>query len=311
MNIKDYFPPKNPEEAALAALAFFDVFDYPLKLEEVERYMMVYREGGDELRRILRGLNVIENAEGFYFLQGRKELIEVRRRREGVAADYWDKVRKYVRYLREVPFVKGAAVCNTLAFGNASRESDIDLFIITEKGKIFTARTLSALLMDVMGVRRKGDKIAGRFCMSFYLSEDAMDLSTMRKGGDDVYLAFWMRSLKPIFGEEIFDRFFEENDWVAELFKQSVNESGRPLIFGAGTGLERVHRSLLSGGIGSMLERKLERDHLKRHEVKKAELGEGSSVVVNKSMLKYHNIDRRNEFNDAFFKRYSELLGLS
>ena len=88
---------------------------------------------------------------------------------------------KAAKILSYLPFIKSIAVVNSLAFFNCDKKSDIDFLIITERNKIWTARALSSVLMHILGLRRYGKKVAKRICLSFYISEEKLDLSYIAK----------------------------------------------------------------------------------------------------------------------------------
>ncbi len=47
------------------------------------------------------------------------------------------------------------ALCNSRAMGEADENSDTDLFIITKKGNLWTARLLITAFTSLLGVRRR------------------------------------------------------------------------------------------------------------------------------------------------------------
>jgi hypothetical protein len=53
------------------------------------------------------------------------------------------------------------------------------------------------LVFWLYGVWRYGEDITGNFCLSFFIEEDAMDMSRIALE-DDIYLFFWMYYMKPI-----------------------------------------------------------------------------------------------------------------
>ena len=46
----------------------------------------------------------------------------------------------FLPFIQTVPFIKMVAVCNTLGYDNAAKDSDIDLFIIAKRGRLFIVR---------------------------------------------------------------------------------------------------------------------------------------------------------------------------
>ncbi len=127
----------------------------------------------------------------------------------------WRRVMRFAPMLRFVPGVRMVAVCNSLALGEVRPESDIDLFIVARAGWLFRVRFLSVLLMQVLGVRRYGKKVAGRFCLSFYVDERALDLSWVEMSGD--YMERWLSSLRPIVDDGVSGEFGAANGVSLDL----------------------------------------------------------------------------------------------
>ena len=90
------------------------------------------------------------------------------------------------------------AVANSLSMYATHTESDIDLFVVTARNRIWIVRILMTLCFWSYGVWRKGEDIAGNFCLSFFVEEASMDLSKIALK-DDIYLYFWIYYLKPLY----------------------------------------------------------------------------------------------------------------
>lgn len=274
------FPPNSLKESAYALAAFFDVFDRPLRKEDFYRCCEGFSE--DEIDGLLSGIEKGEDErlsfkDGYYFLKGRDGIVDVFEERCGINEKFWKKTRKYVPKLYNVPFIRSVSVCNTLSFDNCDEDSDIDLFIVVKDGRIFTARTLASLLFHLFGVRRHGQKIAGRFCLSFFATEDMFErIDEVAQKPVDPYFFYWKKFLSG---------FKRRQEFFVDM---------REKFFG--------------GSLGDVLEKWLEKKHLQRYEMRKKELGPNADIVVSKNMLKFHNVDKRKEFNEKFFERYDKLL---
>jgi hypothetical protein len=67
------------------------------------------------------------------------------------------------------------------------------------------------LIFSLHGVWRHGEDVARNFCLSFFVEEDAMDMSEIALE-DDIYLYFWLYYMKPIFVVgETFGKFKMQN----------------------------------------------------------------------------------------------------
>lgn len=115
-----------------------------------------------------------------------------------------------------VPFVRGVFLTGSLARGEASKKSDIDFFIIASKDRIWTCRILVTLLVELMGIRRTNEKIAGRICLNRYQSEDYLKILPHNTYHKNDYHQVW-----PLVGEdEIYQKYKLSNRWIGNFKKQ-------------------------------------------------------------------------------------------
>jgi hypothetical protein len=294
-----------------ATLAYFDVFDYPLKIDELERYLLWAKAERNVLWTFLNNDPNIQRNGDHYFFRGRREIVETRKERERIAGELWKRVTRYAPLLKAVPFVQMAAVCNSLAINNTGAGSDIDLFIVAKKGRLFAARTFATLLLTLLGVRRHGKKVDRRFCLSFFVTDESLGLEGIRNGGEDIYLPYWILTLKPLFGREIYERILEENRWVEKYFPMRDLKTDERTLMKEGGFLKKVaglKEKMLSGKIGDRLEKWLSDKHMERHQRRIGSLGPEASVVISPSMLKFHNLDRRKEIAQRFASRFEAVM---
>ncbi|MBT4917641.1 hypothetical protein HN709_04425 [Candidatus Peregrinibacteria bacterium] len=221
----------------------------------------------------------------------------------------WGRVENYLSVLQMVPFVKMVAVCNNLAFGKVDDRSDIDLFVVAEEGHLFFVRTFVTALLHFMGVRRHGKNVSGRFCLSFFIDDSSCDLSKVSIY-DDVYLAFWIKSMKPVIDNGFSGSFFNDNLWARDYFekKEDFELSLRHLL--PVNPLNSVLKSFFSvafgGSIGSFLEKRLSSWQKKRALRKASRASEDSSLIVDDHILKFHNKDRRVFYRDLWRSKFGE-----
>ncbi len=304
------FPLSTLRERCLATIAYFDLFDYPLTLEELHRYLLGEHPVPTELKLFLaEHSDIIGSQDGYYFLRGRDLIVVTRDEREKNSLMLWKKVHRYLPLIQFVPFIRMVAVCNTLAINNATSGSDIDLFIVAKPGRLYFVRFLTVALFMFLGVRRHGTKIAGRFCLSFYCDETVMDLESIQSGPDDIYLPYWIMTMKPLYGRDTYEKFAKENVWIAKYFGRTLSLahdfwSPNVLRF-----LAWLKEFLWRGKFGDLIEKKLMASQMKRHQRNLSGLPSEASVVVSEHMLKFHNVDRRKDIAGRFEAKLRELLG--
>ncbi len=293
-------------EAVMATIRFFDLFDFPLTAEEVMEYLYKYKSPLHikEMRATLNYLvqqDKLSEIKGHFVLAGREPIIETRKTRKFIAEKFWNRTKLYGQYMRSVPFTRMIAVCNNLAYDNPSHQSDIDLFIVVKPGRMWLARLLITVILHFFGVRRYGDKVAGRFCLSFFVTSDKTAMHEFALGEEDPYLAYWTKNLRPIFGSQAYQEFRESNkDWLS-AYGLEFDDSYKKHMYHYEDGrLKKISEWLLGGLVGDQFE-KLLKATLKKKTLKSMEsLGPDASVIVSDEILKFHNQDRRQEFLDRW-----------
>ncbi len=311
------------EKAIISAIAYFDLFDYPLTSFEVWRWLYTDSEGENvpcPLRDVLRAFaksqylhERLEFREGYYFLKGRGDIVVSRQSRYRIAEKKYLRARKLVKALSMIPFVRMIAVCNKLGYNNNTLDSDIDVFIICAQGRLWFTRLMVTLVTQFAGMRRHGINISQRVCLSFYLSTSRLSIHDLAKTPSDPYLSYWISHLYPLFGADTYHAFMEANRWVQKTLPnlQSVSASPRRTVGqGRQSRVQRMFEIVFRGPLGAMSEKiaksvqmkRIARNpdsHLKEHT---------SDVVVDDTVLKFHEQDRRIIFRRQFEQQCSRLL---
>lgn len=270
-----------------AILRYFDLFDYPLTKEELLNFTQIKPEEWANPE--------IQEKNGYYFLNGREKIIETRIKREEYAKQLWLKTYFYLRILKYLPFLKMVAVCNTLAFNHPEKESDIDLFIVTSKNRLWIARILTTFCLQLLGVRRHGNKISGRFCLSFWCTEDAINLEQIQIKPLDPYLAFWCLTLKPVLDNNLYEKFIEENSlWIKNQYSLNFKKEQKSAFYQTNF-IGKFLEFLLKEKFGNFLEAKIKKILKPRTEKKATKANQDSSLIISDTMLKFHNKDKRAE----------------
>jgi len=189
------------------------------------------------------------------------------------------------------------AICNNLSFGKVNKESDIDFFVVARRGHLFTVRILLTIFFQVMGVRRHGEKEAGRFCLSFFIDDTVLDFKQIAIE-DDFYLSLWLTNLKPVIDDGVSADFLAANHWVWSHFDQQTSvdvsrKKWRPV-------------DIFTWLFPSFFEQWMKHWQLKRARQKARSAGPESSLVVTPHMLKFHNIDRRAYYRDRWKERFGQ-----
>jgi len=204
------------KKAILRTLAYADVFDYPLKKEEIFRFLIssikVSKHQG--VSQALKGLPQISQEEGFLFLKGREKIVAVRKKREKESQKKLAIAQRTGRWLRFIPSIKMVAVTGALAMKNSRKEDDVDLLIVTSKNRLWLTRLLTVLLVELMAQRRRpGDKeFANKICLNMFLDEDYLSVPEKEQ---DLFSAHEVCQMKLLWEKNrTYKKFLKENQWV-------------------------------------------------------------------------------------------------
>jgi hypothetical protein len=208
-------------QSVLETLVFFDAQKRPLSLLEILLYLGKSREQ-TSLNRISRLLETelegdVETDGVFYCLKGKKHLLRERHERYRTSLRRMRKSKKYIYFLRFLPFVRGVAVSGSQALLGSRASSDIDLFIITARNRIWLARTFVTLFFQLTGSRRHGNKTRDRFCLNHYIDEEVRI-----EKDKNLYTAALYASFLPAFGLEHFQEFYKKNQWTKDYLNRPI-----------------------------------------------------------------------------------------
>jgi hypothetical protein len=209
-----------------ATLAYYDGMNYPLTAFEVWKHLMVYNHElggmnyGHSLADVIKQLDdydlrkLIEEYRGFYFLRGRKELIEKRIDRNKIAVGKLKRLRRVALFLRCVPFVRMIGVTGRLAMKHAEKESDWDILVVLKSGHIWMGRTLVTLFLQIIGKRRHENKIKDRICLNHFITDESLEVATKKYFPE--FSAHEFSFIFPIFDTGIFQKFQLRNSWIKD-----------------------------------------------------------------------------------------------
>ncbi|NOT03939.1 MAG: hypothetical protein HOP27_05000 [Anaerolineales bacterium] len=191
--------------AVLKTLVYSDIFDYPLRLDELHRYLTI-SASVEELTEYLDRADCVESRDGYYFLAGRSELVDIRKQRETVSRKAFIRAMFYGRILGSLPFVRMVALTGSLAMLNLSKNPDMDFMLVTAHGHVWTARAFAILFGKITHLF--GDTI----CPNLIISERALEWPL-----HDLYSARELCQMIPVTGHDLYLHLFAANTWTKSL----------------------------------------------------------------------------------------------
>lgn len=313
------------KKAILKTLAFFDIFDRPVNFDELHLYLYKKKASEKILEKNLAEIvhqGTIAKLGEWYFLPGRLKFLEEHPERQKISQKLFAKAKKYTWKLKKIPFVKMAAVVNSVAFKTAHSGSDIDLFIVCDKNRLYTARTFLLLYYRSLGIyQKRGKERAGKIGVGFFVDNKALDIDNIRIkdkpaspiGGDDIYFDFWTAILYPLYGEKSYKEFIKTNSWILKKFPNFSFQLKFKIDgwhfadFEKKSGFAKFFEWLLGGVLGNIVEGLLRRYHIKHTWSLPENHLSSSTTIAKEHILKLHAKDRRAEFAEKFEEKMKEI----
>ncbi len=185
---------------------FYYIMNYPLPLEGEREFLRF------DLKRIPNSLE-----KEFNKIDIRWDLLE----------ELTNQIKKYQYLLKKIPFLKWAFVVNSISFRGVHSNSDIDLFLIVKKNRLWISRLFARRIFRKIKITKKHKY--KRFCLSFWIEEDKLNLRSISLLPVDVYLIYWIAHAVPIFSDWWnTNNFYVANKWIQEFLpwwqpKQIIN----------------------------------------------------------------------------------------
>jgi predicted nucleotidyltransferase len=241
-------------QAILETVRYFDVQDHCLTPLDISKYLLKIPDLPDRPYSIYEIIEELEGSlkdqvqshQGFYFLTGREELVTKRLHNNFYATKRLKRMKRYLPFVRHIPYVQAVGVGGSEALNNSKEGSDIDLLVITNNNRIWLARLFVTTYFQFLGMRRYKSNVADRFCLNHYLAEEK-ELSE----DHNLYTAVEYASIVPYYGSDVLHRFHQKNySWIKNFLAQPHfvrNDTPEPSRF------KKITEAVLDSTIGDPL----------------------------------------------------------
>lgn len=200
-------------------LRYSNFFSYPLKENEIYSRLIKSTCSKREFKVVLNSLLLkgkIVKSGNFFYLPGRENLISLRRAREESSLSLHKKARSLAKQINKISGVLAIYLTGSLAVNNSQEDDDIDLLIVTHRGKLWTTRLLLTLYTSYKGLRRtpKSNFHAGKLCLNLYLTPDSYSLPTSKR---TLYSAYELIQAIPLFDPHgTYHDLLSNNPWISK-----------------------------------------------------------------------------------------------
>lgn len=198
------------------SLIYHDLFDYPLSFAELVKW-----KAAPSVKVVQKDAQILYK-NGLFFFEGREGIVYKRALRARDSKRKLIVAKSAARFIGFLPAIRMIAVTGSLAMSNTAPESDIDLMLVVKKGKLWTTRALTYLILKMTGfpVRKPGDKQQeDKLCLNIWMDESDM----VWKSGRNVYSAHEIGQILPLVNREnTYEKLLSANKWILKYWPNSV-----------------------------------------------------------------------------------------
>lgn len=216
------------DKEIISTLLFYQLLNVPcLTVFEIYKYLnsVKLKTQNTNLANIYSSLNdnaEIKSKNGFYWLNESDrrsatgdQQYENRILAAKISAQKIKKAKKVARLLKFIPFVKSIVISGSVSMDAAKPKSDIDLFIISQKNRIWLARLATVFLTQIIGQRRHKEIINDKICLNIYVADEQSEYPIKNHANAQMI----SRSF-PVYNKKMFSLFLSANkNWLGEYIE--------------------------------------------------------------------------------------------
>lgn len=217
--------------ALLETIVYSDIFDYPLLKSQLWKFLICQRIDRKSLEEYLKNNlpKKINFNKSFYYLSGRRSIVKTRIERKKESQRKIVIAKKIIKILSCLPTIQFIGISGALSLENSERDDDIDLFVITSKGRIWLTRFAMIVILLFIGRyrRRNQGEVSDKICLNMIIDESALRFPKNRQ---DLYTVHEIAQLMPIFERNgMYQRFINANRWIEKFLPNAFANRGSTL----------------------------------------------------------------------------------
>ena len=201
------------------------LLDFPFTLDEVASYFLPgLKITGQQLRSLLARADFVDipfRIEHGYLLTRGTQSESLRLGRRRVSAAKLRSAAHFSQALRRmVPFIRTIAVTGSVAYGSAEKWDDIDLFVVTERNRLWLSVFMAIISVRIWKLLRLRPPHLLSFCLSYVHDERGFAEESLRNQANPLF-ARELLMAEPVVGRDEYRELLEKNDWVGKIYSNS------------------------------------------------------------------------------------------
>lgn len=234
------------QSALLRTLLYFEVFRYPLNLEEIwgncQQHTTLAETKAALNSLVINGL--IKKEKGFYIVNEDNAVVEKRRVENELATKALIKAFRYSKLISGFPFVRGVYLSGSLSKGVMTKDSDIDYFIITAPDRLWLCRTLLVVFKKTILFNSRK-----YFCVNYFVDTDNIEIPDK-----NLFTATELVFIQPTYNYQLYLRCMEANTWIRNYYPNKDIKGNTGVLPDKELLLKQKIENLLNGKLGEKLD---------------------------------------------------------
>ena len=245
------------ETDVLRTLMYFDIFSYPVTLEEVFHCSSLPDTTLPQIHQTVRKLAAkkwLYINERYIALSDNPELIQRRIEGNHLARLKMERAMQISGFIGNFPFVRSVYLSGSISKGFMTRDADVDYFIITKPGRLWVARTMLVLFKKIFLLNSHK-----YFCVNYFIDTDHLEIEEK-----NIFTATELSFLVPSYGKEYYSELMQANEWKNQFMPVFPLRNVDRIPVNKPVMLKTILEKLLSGKSGEILDHFFMRKTIRR-----------------------------------------------
>lgn len=234
-------------KSIIKTLAYYDIFDYPLKAEEIYYNLgtnsVSLTEIENEVEQLCK-IGITYNKNNFYLLRNNENFISRRLEGNRLAKKKLISAYRMTKLISKFPYVRAVLLSGSISKGYMEKDSDVDYFIITQPNRLWVTRLLLMLFKKVFLLNSR--KV---FCINYFVDTETLEIEEK-----NIFTATELATLIPIYGKDLYDELYKNNIWIKKFYPNFPKRDNKILVNKNNLFIQKLIEKTLNNSLGDKLD---------------------------------------------------------
>lgn len=234
-------------KSIIKTLAYYDIFDYPLKAEEIYYNLgtnsVSLTEIENEVEQLCK-IGITFNKNNFYLLRNNENSISRRLEGNRLAKKKLISAYRMTKLISKFPYVRAVLLSGSISKGYMEKDSDVDYFIITHPNRLWVTRLLLMLFKKVFLLNSR--KV---FCINYFVDTETLEIEEK-----NIFTATELATLIPIYGKDLYDELYKNNIWIKKFYPNFPKRDNEILVNKNSLFIQNLIEKTLNNSLGDKLD---------------------------------------------------------